>query len=324
MKKFTEIVQFRNVVKGVRDFYQRTGKTLTKDNAIFSFSGTVKLHGTNAGVRRKNGKFQPQSRENIIDVTNDNYGFAKFISNIPEEDLNKLFDMISAKPEDDVTIFGEWIGKGIQSKAAVSQLDRQWVLFGAWVNDNYVQNDDDWELPDYSIFNILRLPLFHITINFAEPEEAVAQLTQFTEEVEAECPWAREFGVHGVGEGIVWTCDDLPYSDLWFKTKGQKHSGKGDSKKKKVTVDPQKVESILQVIDIIVTHERLQQGIEHLHQKGLDIDPKNIGLFIKWVNKDIQKEELDTIEANGLVWKDVQKAITARAKEFFFDALVDF
>lgn len=324
MKRFTEIKQFRNVVKSVRLYYERTGKTLTDDNATFTYSGTVKLHGTNAGVRRKNGNFQPQSRENIIDVTSDNYGFAKFVSTIPVDDLNRLFDMVSSNPDDDVTIFGEWIGKGIQGKAAVSQLDRQWVIFGAWVNDNYVENNDDWELPEHSIYNILYLPQFHLTVNFAKPEEVVDQLTEFTEEVEAECPWAREFGVKGIGEGIVWTCDDLSFSDLWFKTKGQKHSGKGDPKRKSVTVDPQKVESIQQCIDLVVTEERLQQGIDHLRQKGLDLDPKNMGIFLKWVGRDIQKEESDTLEANGLVWKDVNKGITNKAKQFFFDALVDF
>ena len=318
MKKFSEIEHFRHVVKSVHLYFERTGKAGQEPK--MNYTGTVKLHGTNAGVRRKNGKLQPQSRNNPIDVGNDNCGFAAFIKNIPEEYLHQLFNGIDPNHEHDVTLYGEWIGEGIQSGCAINELGKHWVLFGAWVDDKYTPINDVIEIPSYSVYSINRIPKYHVTVDFQHPEDVIDELTKLTLEVEAECPWAKQFDVSGIGEGIVWTCDERPDdSDMWFKTKGEKHSGKGRSKKKIATADPQKVENINQCVDIILTEGRLNQGFEHLAEKGLELEMKNMGKYLKWIGQDTMKEELDTVEANGLEWNDVSKIITARAKAHFME-----
>jgi hypothetical protein len=50
---------------------------------------------------------------------------------------------------------------------------------------------------------------------------------------------------------------------------------------------------------------------------------KSIGNYLKWISKDCMKEEMDTIEANGLEWKEVVKVINKKAKEFFIKAIDD-
>jgi hypothetical protein len=322
MKKFSSIEQFRHVVKSVQLYFERTGRP--SEVPTLHFTGTTKLHGTNAGIRRStSGKIQAQSREQIISPTCDNYGFAAFVESLPNKELNELFDKIGGCQ--DTTIYGEWIGKGIQDTVAACELERQWVIVGAWVNEEYVPNNVAWRIDEFNIFNILDIDTYKIIIDFKNPGDAIEELEALTKRVEEQCPWSYSFGVKGIGEGIVWTCDERPYdSDLWFKTKGSKHSGKNKDKKKIATVDPQKVENIEKCIDIILTEGRLNQGLEHLKENHLDFEMKNMGKYLKWVGQDTQKEEMDTVEANDLEWKDVAKLVTTRAKKFFMDKYNEF
>jgi hypothetical protein len=314
MDKFTSIGQYRNVVKTIVGHFQK----IQSPHLIptLSFMGTVKLHGTNAGVRRFHGKFQPQSRENILSVDADNYGFARFIEEIPKDDLNALFDEFSDHPDGDITLYGEWIGKGIQDTVAISELpEKEWVLFKAKVNGEYV------DLHDYNVFdvknrirNIYEIPFYRITIDFKHPEQAIPEIEKLTLDVEHECPWGKARGISGIGEGIVWSCVERPRdSDLFFKTKGGAHS---KTKVKKVaTIDIERVNNINALIDVVLTNGRLEQGIDVLvNQMKLDLDPVN----------DVMKEEMDTITENGFEWKDLAKQVTNRTREFFFAKMNEF
>ena len=296
-----------------------------KDTNCF-FAQGILVHNSNAGVRRHNGKFQPQSRENIISVGNDNYGFAQFISGIPEDDLNTLFDAISTKSEDDITLYGEWCGKGIQDTVAICQLDKQWVLFGARVNGAMVDFYDHKTVCNhkFSIHNIFEIPYYKVEVNFKAPETAMVEFERITLEVEDECPWGKHFGVVGTGEGVVWTCVERPSdTDLYFKTKGTKHSK--SKVRKVVTVDIERVNNINALVDVILPNGRLDQGIDILvNQMKLDIDPVNMGTFMKWIANDILKEELDTISGNGFEWTYVVKTVNERSRLFFFSKKKEF
>ena len=199
MNKFSEIEQFRHAVKSVEYMFP-----YTKNLPTLTYTGTVKLHGTNSGIDRVNGVFKPQSRNNIISVGCDNAGFAKFVSEIDESLLVELFNKVSSDPNDNVTLYGEFIGKGIQKAVAIGELDKQWVIFSAKLNGEYIDIDPSWNIESASVFNILRIEPFHVTIDFTNPREAIPELERLTLQVEEECPWAKQFGVSGVGEGIVW------------------------------------------------------------------------------------------------------------------------
>ncbi len=325
MNKFTSIGQFRSVVKTVANRFNR----IESPHLIptLTFTGTVKLHGTNAGVRRYHGKIQPQSKEQLISVGSDNYGFAAFIAGIPTQTINSLFDKVWSDPDADVTLYGEWTGQGIQDTVAVSQVPKHWVLFKALVNGIYVDFRQLSHVFDHDsqIYNIYEIEPFTVDINFKRPELCIPTIEQLTLDVEKECPWTKQmFGISGIGEGIVWTSDERPDdSELFFKTKGDKHS---KSKVKKVaTVDIERVTSINNLVDLILTNGRLEQGIDVLvNQQKLSIDPTNMGAYMKWIANDIIKEETDTIVGNGFVWTDVVKVINTRAREFFFAKMNDF
>mgnify|MGYP001099436799 FL=1 len=324
MRKFTSIGQFINVVATITNYYNKIHSP--HKIPTLTFIGTVKLHGTNAGLRRYHGKFQPQSREQIIGVDSDNAGFARFIAGIPEDKLNALFDQFSADPNADVYLYGEWAGKGIQDTVAVAGLEKHWVLFNATVNDKYVDMYDYKDVFDHdnSIYNIFEIPYYKIVVDFKNPAQSIPEIEQLTLAVEEQCPWALKFGVDGIGEGIVWTCVERPHdSDLFFKTKGTKHS---KSKVRKVaTVDIERVNSINALVDLVVTTGRLAQGIDVLvNQMHLELDPKNMGEYLKWVANDVMKEETDTITENGFAWKDIAKQVTTKAREFFFAKMNEF
>ena len=80
MKKFTEIEQFRHVIANVKRRWSYERKL-----PVLNYTGTVKLHGCNAGISRVNGKFKCQSRNGLIDVSSDLFGFAKFVEQIDHE-----------------------------------------------------------------------------------------------------------------------------------------------------------------------------------------------------------------------------------------------
>ena len=113
----------------------------------------------------------------------------------------------------------------------------------------------------------------------------------------------------------MWVPVDPNYckdSGTWFKVKGDKHSV--TKVKKLASVDPEKLESIDKFLEYAVTENRLQQGVDEV---GLDM--KLVGQYIGWVNRDINKEEGDTLEANNLTMKDVGRRVSDIARKFYIN-----
>jgi hypothetical protein len=91
MKKqisFPKIDQFRNVIRTISQQAAFTGMTDTGEpiydgslpKPIINFTGTVKLHGTNAGVSyNTNSGLWAQARTHIVTPLYDNAGFAAFV-----------------------------------------------------------------------------------------------------------------------------------------------------------------------------------------------------------------------------------------------------
>jgi len=340
MKKFTDIESFKHIVKAVRIRHR-----YNHDNDNFptiSFTGTVKLHGTNVGVRRyfdhstNRFSYEAQGRNDPLTIKDDNYGFAKFVSEIPIKYWDSLFNTIDRWNNYDptkvvITIFGEWIGKGIQKKVAVSKLDpKQFVIFDIHVlydnnSGNYLTNEKFFQFPimTYPVYNILNADTYEIEIDFNNPEIAAEKLTELTLNVDVKCPWGKLFDIEAPGEGIVWRPDNGKDTNLYFKTKGSSH--KVTKENKLIPVDPELVANIEQCVDVILTNVRLEQGWTELFTKvAVEPDIKHIGNYLKWVGQDCKKEEMITIVANNLTWREVSKEIMRRAKEYFLRELPEF
>lgn len=327
MKEFSEIEAFRHVVKHVRDYCARHGKPLP----VLSYTGTVKIHGTNAGVRVTHNDVRPQKRSATIDIQSDNFGFAAFVHPLKDKFriLAEAYFGHKLKKLEDITFFGEWCGSNIQKNVAVTQLPKHFVIFSAWVQRNgYITINeitknlgglltDINELNASNVFFIDQIPTYHIDIDFNDPESALQKMMDWTIHVETECPWGKFRGVEGIGEGIVWVPDkDSDVSDLWFKTKGLKHKDAG-KETKRIEIDPIKVANKKAFIEAVLPEWRLEQGISQLEQDGLLIIPQSTGEYLKWICKDVLKEETDVLTANGLCWKDVQGDVCKAARQYY-------
>lgn len=340
MIKFPSIEQFRSIVANINRQYNFVGldengeaiydQSLPKP--ILKFKGTVKLHGTNAGVsyNTKSGIWA-QSRENIITPEKDNAGFAFFVHS-HETDFVKLFLEVSTKENIDldnntITIYGEWVGKGIQKGVGISNIDKSFFIFGVKITPHTETEEETRANPAYwvdssylrdvivRIFNIEDFKTYEIDIDFNMPQLIQNTLSDLTIEVENECPVAKTFGESGVGEGIVWSVEFKGVIHR-FKVKGEKHS---TSKVKTLAaVDVEKLNSVNDFVEYAVTESRFNQGLENTFPNNEPIDVKKMGDLIRWVVNDILKEEMDTLVKNGLEPKDVNKYVSSKVREMFF------
>jgi hypothetical protein len=339
---FPSIEQFRNIVANVnRQFnfvgLDENGEAIydhTKIKPTLTFKGSVKLHGTNAGVCYNSiDGLWAQSRENIITPESDNAGFAFFVETNKVQ-FCKLVDNIIDKLHVDtalntISIYGEWCGGNIQKGIGIGNLPKSFFIFGVkitphvdkddletlkanpayWVDHSYLRS------PEQRIYNILDYPTWEIDINFNEPEMSQNKLSELTIAVEDECPVAKAFGFEGIGEGIVWSVD-FKGTVHRFKVKGEKHSA--SKVKTLATVDVEKINGIKEFIEYAVTDSRFNQGLEKTFPNGEPIDIKKMGQLIKWVNDDIIKEEMDTMVENKLEPKDIGKYVSTKVREMFF------
>ena len=310
---FPEIQQFRNTIRTVRDRAEHDGVPLP----TLAFRGSVKLHGTNCSiVFPSEGGFYCQSRTQIIAPgKTDNAGFAAWVESNP--DLFKRLD------KSGVVVYGEWCGQGIQKGDAISQVPKQFIVFavrimgGKWMNRAGIVltiGDNLKCVYDY--------PTWAMDIDFSNPEDAQNMLVELTQAVENECPVGKALGVSGVGEGIVWwpqESDDFNVHGLAFKVKGEKHS---ETKVRTLAaVDVEKLASLQELVDTILTGHRLEKRLEALKEQGNEFDLKSTGAFLKLVGTDVYKEEADTIAASGFSDKEVMGAVQKKAKQWWMEKL---
>lgn len=324
MIKYPSIDQFRQVIREVKSRSDYQGKdengdpiySHKGDYPVLTFEGTVKLHGTNAGIVKNKEGYSFQSRERELTLTQDN---AQFMMSMKGKNLDPLFDPLNF--EDQVVIFGEWCGGNIQKGVGITGLPKMFVIFGIQVDGKWVSLwDINYVLSSLNtqdIYLINQFPTWEMKIDFNKPEEFQNQLITLTEEVEKECPVAKYFGVSGIGEGIVWRSFEDP--GLAFKVKGEKHSVSKVTKL--AAVDTVMLENMNQFISLALTENRLKQGVDKLKEMGITVDQKATGDFLRWIFNDVIKEEEDTIIKNQLDIKKLNNMMSGVARNWYFNQL---
>ena len=338
MIKFPSIEQFRNVIRHVKTHAQYAGKDAdgnviydqSKPIPTLKFRGTVKLHGTNAGIvyDAATDSLTYQSRERELSLIQDNAGFMLAMmkyENVWRDVAHQVtHEILPHRNVTKVAIFGEWCGSGIQKGVALTQLPKMFIIFAVKVifDDETTQwlpvGEIDLHLPDSNLFNIDTFPTYEIDIDFNHPELAQNKMIEITEEVEKECPVGKALGVSGIGEGVVWTCVTPGWDDsgTWFKVKGEKHSV--SKVKTLAAVDVEAVATLKAFVDATVTEARLEQGLDNLVREQLKpVEMTSMGDFLRWVYNDVIKEETDTIVANGIDPKKIGGAVANVARPWF-------
>ena len=323
MQPFHDIESLRHVCEDVKRHCEYAGKDI---RPTVKFKGTVKLHGTNGGVRVSGTSVVAQGRNRELTIQQDSFGFAHFVAGREAE--FRMLDAIATKSlTGDVTFYGEWCGQGIQKKVAVASLPKMFVIFAvydhgadAWLDIHALKPtaDELAHLNAQNIWLITQAPVFEVEIDFNDPVPAAELISQYTLQVEDCCPFSKVHGVEGMGEGLVWMSYDYPVR-LYFKSKGEKHKKGGP--KEHVAVDPEKVKAISELVDLILPEWRLEQGFDYLRTNNIALANTSTGEYLKWVAQDILKEEADRIAANPFPWKEIQGQVMTRAKAYFFDHL---
>lgn len=326
MYPFPSINQFRNVVQHVRKQaaflgLDEQGEAILNPAPIYpklSFTGTVKLHGTNAAIVFDKG-YSFQSRERVLTREQDNAGFMAHMEQylIP---VSMMFQQIAEQNKiqglnDLIAVYGEWCGGNIQKGVAITGLPKMFVIFAIKINDQWVDTLNV-SCPEASIYNIKDYLGYTIDIDFEHPELVQNRLAELTAEVEACCPIGKAHGIEGVGEGIVWRCTSNPSSEYWFKVKGEKHSA--SKVKTLASVDIEAVEQINDFVAMAVTESRLEQGLHNLiNEQMKPFAMTSMGDFIRWIHQDVLKEEADTLQASGIDYKKLGSPIALAAKRWF-------
>lgn len=310
--KFPSINQFKQTITHMK-------KLNIQGNIVFN--GSVKLHGTNAGIgySEKHGLWC-QSHKQIITIEKDNYKFTYWVNQNKKIIIDFIKDLAEFYKidllENIIIIYGEFCGSKIQKNVAITGLDLMLVIFDV-ASATYEDCDSSEEIylkwfdinicglsfPNkISIYNINQFETYKIEINPNDIDYIKNQLIDLTNDVEKECPVGKYFGkIPGkdctTGEGIVWRCSyklNNGYSKIFrFKVKGDKHA---TSKVKTLTgVNIQKINTINNFVNLSVTENRLMQGISEIYtDKIVDKSWFNkIGDFNSWVIHDVKKEDMD-------------------------------
>lgn len=315
-------------------------RELLAGTSTVSYKAKVKLHGTNAAVQvHSNGTIVCQSRESIITPEKDNAGFARWV----------MSNADAWQEAADYIVYGEWIGPGIQKNVAVSQIPKKvFAVFAARpINkpEVLVIEPEELALLVYGIPGVYVLPWYQgslldsaeqdkekffdrtIDIDWKQTDEelskTIAPINDWVMAIEANDPWVEAtFGVKGTGEGLVFYPVSTPhlgfehFTNLTFKAKGEKH--KNIATAKPVQVSAEAAASIEAFVSLVLTDARLEQGATKVSAEGaLTYDMKNTGKFVTWVSADVEKETQDELTASGLTFKEVQKALSDKARSWY-------
>jgi len=331
---YPSINQFRNTVYDVNHATSYMGKD-ENDQPIFNytlvkptlgFTGAIKIHGCNGAVCYNYNEFWCQSRKQIITPEHDNAGFAFFVEARKDVFLNILNEIKDQNNIDitrsTISLYGEFAGKGIQKGVAIAEIEKSFFIIGIKIVDEnderYWVDCEGYRNPDNRIYNINDYKKYHIDIDFNAPELSQNKIIEYTLEVEEQCPVASEFGIKGLGEGIVFThrSEGRSYT---FKSKGIKHT---NSKVKTLkVVDTDKINKLMEIADKVTPPWRLEQFLNEvcdLNNGGM-ITRDKIPVFMKAVIADIVKEEMDVLKEADIEIKEIGKYISEIAKKYFFE-----
>ncbi len=332
--KYGSTKQFKDIVHYLKSI---NSKDPLRDT--FSFTGFTKLHGTNASIVQKStGEIYAQSKERILypGKATDNCGFARYVSEgIDKKDLEEFFNTLALLcPDDagkyDIIAYGEWVGKGVKKGDAISNLDGKKfflfsVKFASPTNDArfFTLNAKDlmeceYEIPLFD--NVWKYGAVNLEVDLNNLSKFSKEAESLIEIVEKQCPIGKHLGLEGSGEGFVFHSDDKSLVDqsgnpIKFKIKSKAHSD--TDSKVAVPVDQEKLDSIEAFANYAVTDVRCSKGIDYMNEMGHKVSFENIAHYLKWMGNDILKEESGALEANGLEWKEVQKACTEKYRRYF-------
>jgi hypothetical protein len=175
------------------------------------------------------------------------------------------------------------------------------------------------------IYNISRGGFYHEVLDINDTEKCKEKLLTHTLAVEQECPFAKSFGVAGLGEGIVWKAE-YPLSQdsrFWLKTKGPEHRHTYTDKLKKAEMKKGGNERAKSFAEAAVTEMRLEQAWDYLDEMGIKKDKSATQQLNQWLVNDVDVEEKKVIAEMCIDKVALKKAIGIIGRNWYFKKLSD-
>jgi RNA ligase len=291
------------------------------------YGAKIKLHGSNAAIRiHKGGEVVAQCRTRDLSLDDDNHDFAAWVASTAEQ--WRLPEWLFTDFET-MIVYGEWAGRGVQKKDAVSKLNgKYFFVFAVQFDDRVFTDLPDSIVPD--IDNVLVLP-WHgekVMINFTDAERTNRIIDNINKEVEdigEKDPFISEvFGIDGPGEGLVFmpVCpadgaglDRDYFAAMTFKAKAEAHRVKATEKA--VSLHVTIPDGVSDFVAAFVTESRCQQGLQEACD-GIAEKPRTPD-FLKWMGSDVRKESVVELLEMGLDWKQVAPHVNKAAVRWFMD-----
>jgi hypothetical protein len=290
------------------------------------YRAKVKLHGSNCAVQITGAGIAAQSRTSLLSPEADYKGFAAWV--------HRHEAYFRTLPRG-LVVFGEWCGPGVEKGMAISAAPTKlFVVFGVQLGGRIAYEPGELRelVPEAGApaeLHVLPWEGAAIRIDYGSREAldaAAAELNARVAEVEREDPWVkRALGIAGLGEGLVFypvsvdgaapPAEPEALAQLMFKAKGEKHRTAGT--KTAVAVDAAVVASVDDFVALMVTEARLAQGLAAICADDRRRDPKLTGKFLEWIVADVRKESAAELEASGLTFAQVEKAVRVRARTWF-------
>lgn len=312
---------------------QLTGEPLPR----ITVRAKVKLDGTNGAIHALPVEVAPgfaaQSRTRLLVPDDDNYGFAAWAHGAAADFCAGLHARLGR-----AVVYGEWCGRGIQKRTAISRVERNvFAVFAIQLGDPACQTTRlvveparlQALLPQHPDVFVLPWHGEPVELDFADVERLRAgaeRIDAMVAEVETADPWVAEvFGLRGLGEGVVLYpvegvafdaaggTDRDGYVDLMFKAKGEEH--RVVRQKRPAQLDPEVARSVEEFVALVVTPARLEQGLEQV--LGGRMDLHRMGELLQWIGHDVQKESVAELAAAGLEWKQVAKPVGQAAQRWY-------
>jgi len=195
---------------------KRTSWDIEVENSHNFFANGTLVHNSNSAVAlykdtnmHDDDFYVFQSRERELSLQHDNAGFMAFMLN---KNYRKLFEGIEFK--ESCVIYGEFVGKGVQSKVAISQLSKRFIIFAIRIDDVYqdMENFKDLKLEEDDIYNIMQFETYSIDIDFNQPELSQNKIVDITLAIEKECPVGKYFFNETMTDNVAYEEN----GKIWF------------------------------------------------------------------------------------------------------------
>jgi tRNA-binding EMAP/Myf-like protein len=329
LAKWASIEQLHAVRFALEQRREATGEPLPR----VTVRAKVKVDGTNGAIHALPVGFAVQSRTRLLVPGDDNYGFAAWAHGAAAEFCAGLHARLGR-----AVVYGEWCGRGIQKRTAISRVERNVLaVFAVQLGDPARETTRlvveparlRALLPQHPDVFVLPWHGEPVELDFADVERLKAgaeRIDAMVSEVETADPWVAEvFGLRGLGEGVVLYpvegvafdaeggTDRDRYVDLMFKAKGEEH--RVVRQKRPAQLDPEVARSVEEFVALVVTPARLEQGLEQV--LGGRMDLHRMSELLQWIGHDVQKESASELAAAGLEWKQVAKPVGQAAQRWY-------